>query len=166
MNKSNIKIPQPEEITQKERDDAMGAYLMMFAAAGFGMPLPFLSLIASIIYFYINKKVSDFVAFHAYQSLITQLPISLINAYAIFWFIKLAFTEGATFGSFLIFLLFAIFMNIVYFIFSIVGAIKARKGRFYYFLFFGRIAFTKYYSQKAQERKKERQIANKPPKGF
>ena len=75
-----IKLPHPHEISKKEKDDAMGAYLMMFAVWAAGLPLPLLNLIAAIIYYFINKKESRFVAFHAYQSLITQVIVSLLNA--------------------------------------------------------------------------------------
>ncbi len=161
-----IKIPQPEEITEREREDAMGAYLMMFAAAGIGLPLPFLSLIASIIYFFLNKKKSDFVGFHAFQSLITQIPISIINAIAIFWLIKLFINQFQNVDNFLIYLIFAGIMNLLYFTFSIIGAVLARKGKFYYFLFFGRIAFSIYYGPTAKKRKEKKSSANLPPKGF
>jgi hypothetical protein len=49
-------VPQPEELSNKEKDDAMGGYLMMFAALAVGLPLPIINLIASIIYYYTNKK--------------------------------------------------------------------------------------------------------------
>ena len=51
-----IALPQPDEIPKREREDAMGAYLMMFAAWGVGLPLPLLNLVAAIIYFFTNKK--------------------------------------------------------------------------------------------------------------
>ena len=52
---THIALPQPHEIPTREREDAMGAYLMMFAAWGAGLPLPLLNLVAAIIYFFINK---------------------------------------------------------------------------------------------------------------
>lgn len=32
ISNKKIKIPQPDKISEREREDAMGAYLMMFAA--------------------------------------------------------------------------------------------------------------------------------------
>ena len=43
-------LPQPHELSEREKEDAMGAYLMMFAAVGAGLPLPVINLIAAIIY--------------------------------------------------------------------------------------------------------------------
>ena len=163
---AEIKVPQPGDITEREREDAMGAYLMMFAAVGVGAPLPLVSMIASIIYFYINKKSSDFVAFHSFQSLITQIPITIINASAVVWLVMLFKRDFSGPGDFFNFLIFVGIMNLFYFIFSIVGAVLARKGRFYYFLFFGRIAFSIYYSPAAQRKKEKREKMNLPPKGF
>jgi len=68
-----IRLPQPDELSEREKDDAMGAYLMMFATWVVGLPLPVLNLIAAVIYFYVNKKSSRFVAFHALQSLLSQV---------------------------------------------------------------------------------------------
>ncbi|MCH8330385.1 MAG: hypothetical protein IH946_03240, partial [Bacteroidetes bacterium] len=47
-------LPQPDDIPTREREDAMGAYLMMFAAVAAGLPLPIINLIAAIIYYYVN----------------------------------------------------------------------------------------------------------------
>jgi len=62
-------VEQPDEIPIREREDAMGAYLMMFAALAAGLPLPIINLIAALVYFYINKGKSRFVRFHSLQSL-------------------------------------------------------------------------------------------------
>jgi len=49
-------IPQPDEIPERQREDAMGAYLMMFASLALGVPIPLLNVVASIIYFFVNRK--------------------------------------------------------------------------------------------------------------
>jgi len=51
-----IRLPQPDEITRREREDAMGAYFMMFAAWGIGLPLPFLNLVAAGIYYGLHRR--------------------------------------------------------------------------------------------------------------
>ena len=78
-------LKQPDELTKREKEDAMGAYLMMFASIGAGLPLPIINLIAAVIYYFINKSNSRFVQFHALQSLLSQFPTSIINAVAVFW---------------------------------------------------------------------------------
>ena len=144
-------LPQPQELTKKERDDAMGAYLMMFASVGAGLPLPILNLIAAIIYYYVNRSKSRFVKFHAYQSLISQLPTTLLNAVALSWFIRNMINSAGFDQNFFGFVIAVILTNVAYFIFSIIGAIKARKGQMYYLLCFGKVSYVKAFKIKASD---------------
>jgi len=145
-NAKGIVLPQPQELTEREKEDAMGAYLMMFAAWGAGFPFPLIGLVASIIYFYINKKSSSFTAFHSYQALLTHIPISLLNAAAVIWgvilFVGNAHHHVRVFAAFCTF---AGIWNIIYMASSIIACVNARKGRFYYFWVSGRLSFAKYY---------------------
>ncbi len=51
--------------------------------------------------------------------------------------------------------------NLVYFVFSIIGAVKARNGIFYYFLFFGKMAYHQVYRIRPEQ---EQSIPrNRPP---
>lgn len=157
-------LPQPEELSNREKDDGMGAYLMMFAAIGAGLPLPLLNLIASIIYYYINRNKSRFVRFHALQSLWSQLPVTLLNSTLVIWFIRILFFGERIFTSTFMGLIYAaILINIVYFIFSIYAAIQAKKGRFYYFVFFGKLAYHQVYKISDEPEKEHISPVNKPP---
>ena len=80
-----LRLPQPQEVTEREKDDAMGSYLMMFASLAVGVPIPLLNLIASVIYFLVNRKTSSFVAFHALQALLTHIPVVVLNAGVVAW---------------------------------------------------------------------------------
>src|SRR6267154_5926913 len=86
-------LPQPEEIPEREKEDAMGAYLMMFAAVAIGLPLPINNLIASVIYYYINRKKSRFIHFHSLQALLSQIPTTLINWGVVIWGVTIFFRE-------------------------------------------------------------------------
>lgn len=155
-------LPQPEEVTIREKEDAMGAYLMMFASIGAGLPLPIINLIAAVIYYYINKSNSRFVKFHATQSLLSQIPTSLLNAVAVFWTFRILFSGTLDFNDTYIGYVIMVFIaNLLYFIFSIIATVKARKGRFYYFVFFGKLAYEKVY--RITESKHDTPILNKPP---
>ncbi len=163
-------VPQPDDIPIREREDAMGGYLMMFAALAAGLPLPIINLIAAIIYFYINRSKSRFIKFHSYQSLISQIPTTLINAGLVFWTIRLffygslkideVFYVGSEYELYWGYLIMVIIANLVYMIFSLVAAFKARKGQFYYFLFFGKLAYHYAYLIRANNTRK---IVNTPP---
>ncbi|MBD3345295.1 MAG: DUF4870 domain-containing protein [Chitinivibrionales bacterium] len=158
-----IPIPQPHEISDREKEDAMGSYLMMFAAWGAGLPLPIINLIAAVIYFFINKKTSPFVAFHSFQSLLTQIPITLFNAGVIFWLIMIISPYAEDTVYFYSYLVFVVLWNLIYMVFSIIACLQARKGKLYYFWVFGRLAFARYFGTKA---KKKREEVNRPPEGF
>lgn len=156
-------IPQPNEIPLKEKEDAMGAYLMMFAAIGAGMPLPIINLIASIVYYNIFKKSSSFVRFHCHQALYSQIPLTLMNAFGAFWCIRVAFWDDWYFTDNLKGYLFMLLIaNIVYIIFGIVSAVRARKGQMYYYWIFGKISYHAVFAVNA-ESKTENEIVNKPP---
>ena len=49
-----VKLPQPHELSEREKEDAMGAYLMMFAALATSLYLPIINLIAATVYYYVN----------------------------------------------------------------------------------------------------------------
>jgi uncharacterized membrane protein len=154
-------IPQPTELDIREKEDAMGAYLMMFAALGAGLPLPILNLVAAIIYYYINKGKSLFVRFHALQSLLSQLPTSILNAVAIFLGARIFFFDYAFTDVFKGYLWLVGVANLIYIIFSIIGAVKARKGEMYYFLFFGRVSYQSVFKNRENN---TQTVVNQPPK--
>ncbi len=163
MNNKYYPLPQPNELTTREKEDAMGAYLMMFASLAAGLPLPVLNLVAAIIYYYINRRKSRFVQYHTLHSLLAQIPVSLLNAFAVIWAIRIIFFGFHFTDYFKGYLVMIGIANLIYIIFSIVAAVKARSGQFYYFIFFGRFAYQQvfYISDKYKEQKEP---VNLPPK--
>ncbi len=115
-------LEQPIQLSKKEKEDAMGAYLMMFAAIGAGLPLPIINLIASLIYYFVQKNNSRFVRFHSLQSLLSQLPTTAVNAVAVFWTLQIFFFHNyETSDQYFGYLIMTAIVNLAYFIFSIVG---------------------------------------------
>jgi uncharacterized membrane protein len=154
-------LPQPDQIETRVKEDAMGAYLMMFATSAIGIPLPILNLVAAIIYYYVNRSKGKFVQFHTLQSLWSQIPVTFLNSGLVAWTI-VNFVRDLNFTSiYWGYLVMVATANLVYFIFSIIGAVKARSGIFYYFLFFGKMAYHQVYRIKPEQ---ERSIPrNRPP---
>ena len=89
-----LQVPQPDEISEKERDDAMGSYLMMFASWIVGAPLPIINLIAAVIYYYVNKDRGNFVVFHMLQSLWSQLITTVFNVTMWVWIAMIFFSDS------------------------------------------------------------------------
>ncbi|MDA3809594.1 MAG: DUF4870 domain-containing protein [Spirochaetaceae bacterium] len=155
MNEQII-FPQPEEVSAKDKENGFGTYIMMFAGAY--LPLPFIEIVMSLVYYYYYKKRSRYVTFHAYQSFLAQIPVTIINTALVIYGIKLLILFFKTevlshqsFENFLTFLIIVIIINIIYIIESLIIAFKAKKGIFAYFPIFGKIAFNKLYGPDAIE---------------
>ncbi|MFY0643112.1 MAG: DUF4870 domain-containing protein [Bacteroidia bacterium] len=161
MSKDYLEVPQPEEITIREREDAMGGYLMMFASFAVGLPLPIINLIAAVIYYFTNRGKSRFVDFHVTQSLFSQLPTTLMNAVLVGWTIRTFYYEIAFTDMYKGYLVMVVLANIIYLIFSIIAAVRARRGQFYYFIFFGPWAYHLCFKNKAVA---QGEMVNKPPR--
>ena len=142
-------LPQPHELSEREKEDAMGAYLMMFASLATSLPLPIINLIAAVIYYYINRKKGRFIHFNCLQSLFSQLPTTLVNWGLLYWGLQIFFFDNYELSDyFYAYLGFSIIANLVYFIFSLGAAVRARKGIFMYFIFFGPYAYQKVYAKR------------------
>lgn len=165
-----VNLPQPDQLPEREKEDGMGAYLMMFAAFAVGLPLPVINLIAALIYYFVNRKKSRFIHFHCLQSFLSQIPTTLLNWGLLYWGLQVYFFHNHLESNFFFtYIVLVIIANLIYVIFCIVAAVKARKGNFYYFIFFGPYAYKRVYSrlnplQYANEEKKDIPgQTNKPP---
>ena len=159
MESTHYDVPQPAEVGKRDREDGMGAYLMMFASTAIGLPLPIINSIAAIVYYFTNRKKSPYVHFHALQSLLSQIPTSILNAGLIFWSIRIWVTESLIYNDYFKgYLIAVIIANLIYFIFSIIAAVRAYKGRIYYMILFGPVAYNVAFKKRV-----EKQYTNKPP---
>jgi len=153
-------IPQPSEITPRERERSLMAYMTMFASSTVGLPLPFINFLAALAFHHYIKETSAYVRFHSYQSLFSQLVTSVFNLVAIIWLIVCFINQDFTHG-FIAFGISALVINFVYFIISIIAAVKAYKGQMFYFYFFGDISFRKAFKKYESSPKPE--SLNVPP---
>ena len=143
-----VELPQPDQLSSREKEDGMGAYLMMFAAFAVGLPLPVVNLIAALIYYSINRKKGRFVHFHCLQSFLSQILTTLLNWGLLFWALQIyLFDNYGETTLFFAYIVLVIVANLIYIIFSVIAAVKAWKGNFYYFLFFGPYAYKRGYSR-------------------
>lgn len=162
-----ITLPQPHEVSKRDKEDAMAAYLMNFAAWGAGLPFPTINLIAAAIYYATNRRRSRFVAFHCFQAFVSQIPTTLINLIAVGTAVDFVLILNRPLPRFFWpYIIFAVLMNALYLIISIYACILAAKGRFYYFLVFGRWAYARYYGPQAISLDPPAPSPNLPPAGF
>jgi uncharacterized Tic20 family protein len=167
-----IPLPQPDEVKPRERDDAMGGYFMTFAALHLGLPLPFINVLANVIYHAINAHKSRFAAFHSLQALLAGIPVAFINAVAVIWGVVLLvrgapsdYHDMPDLTIFWAFLVFGVIVNLVFIVVSIVAAMRAHKGRFFYFWIIGPFVYRHYYVL-GKGPKPVLKNQNEPPKGF
>ena len=162
---AGVELPQPQDVSARERDDAMGAYLMMFAAWGVGLPLPVINMLAAVIYFFVNRRRSRFVAFHALQSLISQVPVTVVNVVAVVGVVRAVWSEHPLSSEFWGYLIFAAAVNLAYIAVSLVALGRARRGRFFYLWLVGRYAYTRYFGPDAVSFTPPEE-PNRPPAGL
>lgn len=165
-----LELPQPDALSEREKEDAMGAYFMMFAALASSLPLPIINLIAAVVYYYINRKKSRFIHFHCLQSLLSQLPTTALNWGLLFWLLQIyLFHNYEVNNYYYAYLFFAIVANLLYIIYSLVATLNARKGVFFYFLFFGPYAYSRVYRKENtlgyenEKRQRNNAMTNTPP---
>jgi len=158
-----LPIPQPGELREQEKEAAMGSYFMMLVTLAVGLPLPIINLIAAFIYYYFIRSKGNFVKFHAYQSLISQIPISLLNAGVIVWVVTIVFSSAPFSSTFIGFVAIVFIANLVYLIVSIIAAVHSRQGKVYYFLFFGKMAYIHAFKNKPGNSGQQTETVNKPP---
>ena len=164
---ANISIPQPEEVTSAEKESAGSAYLMMFASWFFSAPLPLLNLLFSFIYYQFNKRKSRFIAFHAHQSLVSQVVVTFSVIIAVGWTIRalIPLFQGKPYEAWPYwagYLVLAAVYNVYYLIISIIAMYNAYHGRFFYMPLFGRFSFDTFYGPNAVSLEKH-EPANRAP---
>jgi uncharacterized Tic20 family protein len=161
LNNEYLQVPQPNELSIREKEDAMGAYLMMFAGVAIALPLPLLNLIASFVYLYLNKSKGKFVHFHSLQALYSQIPVTALNLGLLIWFITILVNDFTFTSQFKGYAAMVLVVNMVDLVFSLIAAAKARKGLMYYYIFFGRISYLQAFRSR---QKPEKELVNMPPK--
>ena len=86
-------------------------------------------------------------------------------AWVVFGVLRIVFFNLSLGRYFFAYILTAVLINILYFVFSIIAAIRARKGRFYYFWFFGKLAYHYAFRVTATPVADE-EVVNTPPRGM
>lgn len=115
--------------TENEMEHAANSYLMSLLAAMAGLPFPIINLLATIIFYFANRKRTYFVRWHCMQALVSQFPLFCTNSILFWWSVKVIF-GFVPLSSFYFAYLFTVFIfNIVDFIATIYTAIKVRKGK-------------------------------------
>jgi len=169
-------LPQPDDIPETHRSEAAAAYIMMFS--GMYFPLPLIEIVMSVIYYNYWKRKSSFHAFHSYQAMISQLPISVLNYGFLAWAIVLIVRAVKGGGDemtvlwsyytgplFLVVFWSVIGLNVIYIILSLTAYKRALRGHFFYLPLFGGVSYRRFFGPHAVafQEKHKKKTSNLPP---
>ena len=102
-----------------------------------GLPLPLINLLATFIFFLMNRKVSVFVKWHCTQALLSQLVLFIFNSVSFWWTISIFLGDRFLSSYYFAYLSIVIVVNIIEMISTIYAAIQTRKGKHVELFFFG-----------------------------
>lgn len=122
-----------------EVERASNSYLMSLVAFMAGMPLPIVNLVASVFFFFGNRKGTYFVRWHCTQALVSQLSIFFLNSYGFWWIVSIVFWNGQATNSFFAYVIMLFLVNLTEFIATIYTAIQTRKGIHVEWWFYGNL---------------------------
>jgi uncharacterized Tic20 family protein len=113
---------------EAEYEQASNSYLMSVVAIIGGLPLPIFNLIATLIFYFYNRKKSHFIRWHCTQALLMQLFLFIINSINISWTLRIVFGSAQLTNNYIAYLICVIIFNIVDLFITIKVASKVRNG--------------------------------------
>jgi len=122
---------------EEEAEKASNGYLMSLVVIIVGLPLPLINLLATFIFFLMNRKVSVFVKWHCTQALLSQLVLFIFNSVSFWWTISIFLGDRFLSSYYFAYLSIVIVVNIIEMISTIYAAIQTRKGKHVELFFFG-----------------------------
>jgi len=124
---------------EHEAEKASSSYLMSLVAFVAGLPLPILNLLATVIFYFGNRKGTYFVRWHCTQALLSQLSVLFMNSAAFWWTISIIFRDEVITSNYIAYMITVIVFNLAEFIATIYTAIKTRKGIHVEWWFYGNL---------------------------
>ncbi len=120
-----------------ETERASNGYLMSLLALMVGMPLPIINLLASLIFYFSNRKSTYFVRWHCTQTLVSQLTLLICNSVGFSWTMAIIFGPKHITNAYISYVITIFLFNLTEFIFTINAAIRTRKGLHVHWWFWG-----------------------------
>lgn len=122
---------------EHEAEKASNSYLMSLLAIIAGLPLPIINLIATVIFYFGNRKDTYFVRWHCTQALVSQLTVLMMNSVGFWWTISIIFSDEVISQKYISYILTILLFNILDLIATIFSAIQTRKGIHVKWWFYG-----------------------------
>jgi hypothetical protein len=120
-----------------ESEKASNSYLMSVVAVIAGLPLPIINLLATLFFYFGNRKGTFFVRWHCTQALLSQVTVLCMNSAGFAWTMSIIFGEVTLTNPYIAYMITVVVFNISEFIATVYAAIVTRKGQHVSFWFFG-----------------------------
>ena len=125
--------------SEHEKERASNSYLMSLVALVAGLPLPIMNLLASVFFYFGNRKSTAFVKWHCTQALLAQLGMFFFNTVGFWWTISIVFEGNEVTNKYIAYIITIVGFNILEFIFTLYLATQTRKGNHIEMYFFSDI---------------------------
>ena len=120
-----------------EAEKASNSYLMSLIAVLVGLPMPIINLVATLIFYFGNRRQSYFVRWHCTQALLSQVSLLIMNSVAFWWTINIIIGTKIITNWYLAYIFTVFLYNLTEFIATIYTAIQTRKGHHIEWWFYG-----------------------------
>jgi len=131
----------PSEFAYKpdeyEAERASNSYLMSVVALMAGLPLPVINLIATLMFFFGNRRSTYFVRWHCTQALLAQAITLVMNAAGVYWTLSILFGDNHISNPYIAYIITIILFNILEFVATMYAAIRTRKSKHVVWWLFG-----------------------------
>jgi len=122
---------------EMELEKASNGYLMSLIAVMAGMPLPIINLLATLLFYFGNRKSTWFVRWHCTQTLLSQLTVLVMNSVGFSWTMAILFGNKVVTNAYIGYMITILLFNIVEFSVTIAAAVKTRAGKHVELWFWG-----------------------------
>lgn len=120
-----------------ESEKASNSYLMSVVAVIAGLPLPIINLLATLLFYFGNRKATFFVRWHCTQALLSQVTVLCMNSAGFTWTLSIIFGNATLTNGYIAYMITVVLFNIGEFAVTVYAAIVTRKGQHVSFWFFG-----------------------------
>jgi len=124
---------------EHEAEKASNSYLMSLIAFIAGLPLPIINLIATVVFFFGNRKGTFFVRWHCLQALLSQFTVLVMNSCGFWWTIHIIMGSVKISNHYISYIFTILIFNLVEFAATIYTAIQTRKGLHVVWWFYGNV---------------------------
>jgi hypothetical protein len=120
-----------------EAERASNSYLMSVAAIMVGLPMPVVNLIATVIFYFGNRKSTFYVRWHCMQALLAQALTLGMNVVGVYWTLSIFYGAYQITNNYIAYMITIVLFNLIEFVATVYAAVRTRKGMHVAWWFFG-----------------------------